>query len=136
MVLTHLHGDHSGGLPFLVFDGQFRGRTSDLIVTGPPGTEARLTEAMEVLFPGSSSVQRRFDVVVREYQDRQPLHVGDLHVTPYEVRHEAGAPAYGVRVAPAMRSSPTPATPSGPTPWSTSPTTSTCSCLSATHRAL
>lgn len=26
VVLSHLHGDHFGGLPFLVLDGQFTGR--------------------------------------------------------------------------------------------------------------
>ena len=36
--VSHLHGDHFGGLPFLILDGQFSGRTSPLTVAGPPGT--------------------------------------------------------------------------------------------------
>ena len=52
VVVTHLHGDHFGGLPFLVLDGQFSRRSTPLVVAGPPGTRARLAEAMEVLFPG------------------------------------------------------------------------------------
>src|ERR1044071_299009 len=62
--VSHLHGDHFGGRPYLVRDGQFRGRTSPLTVAGPPGTAARLREAMEVLFPGSADVARRFRVGV------------------------------------------------------------------------
>jgi ribonuclease BN (tRNA processing enzyme) len=98
VLVSHLHGDHFGGLPFLVLDGQFRRRTRDLTVVGPPGTGARLGQAMETLFPGSSSVARRFAVHVVEHIDRHPLELGSLRVTPYEVRHASGAPAYALRV--------------------------------------
>ena len=64
--LSHLHGDHFGGLPFLILDAQFSRRTEPLTVVGPPGTGQRLTEAMECLFPGSSRVSRRFEVAVAE----------------------------------------------------------------------
>lgn len=53
VVVTHLHGDHFGGLPFLILDGQFSRRTTPLVVAGPPGTGARLAAARETLFPGS-----------------------------------------------------------------------------------
>src|SRR5919206_4449650 len=53
VVLTHLHGDHFGGLPFLVLDGQFRRRERALTVAGPPGTPARVDAALDVLVPGS-----------------------------------------------------------------------------------
>jgi ribonuclease BN (tRNA processing enzyme) len=96
IVITHLHGDHFGGLPFLILDGQFRRRTEDLTVIGPPGTEDRLTAAMETLYPGSSEVHRRFDVHVLEHTG--PHQLDDLTVTPYEVRHASGAPAYAVRL--------------------------------------
>jgi len=98
VLVSHLHGDHFGGLPFLVLDGQFRHRTHDLTVFGPPGTRVRLEQAMEVLFPGSSNVQRRFGVHVVEHVDRRTLELGPLRVTPYEVRHASGAPAYALRV--------------------------------------
>ena len=50
--LSHLHGDHFGGLPFLLLDGQFVDRRAKpLLIVGPPGTRARLDAAMEVLFP-------------------------------------------------------------------------------------
>lgn len=34
VLVSHLHGDHFGGLPFLVLDGQFRRRTRDRTVVG------------------------------------------------------------------------------------------------------
>src|SRR3974390_307635 len=44
VVVSHLHGDHFGGLPFLLLDGQFSRRTRPLTVAGPPGTARRLTD--------------------------------------------------------------------------------------------
>jgi ribonuclease BN (tRNA processing enzyme) len=41
VILSHLHGDHFGGVPFLILDGQFTRRTRPLVVAGPPGLEAR-----------------------------------------------------------------------------------------------
>jgi ribonuclease BN (tRNA processing enzyme) len=98
VVITHLHGDHFAGLPFLILDGQFRRRTNDLTVIGPQGTGERLTRTMEALFPGSASVRQRFAIDVIEHTDRHPTRLGDLTMTPYEVRHASGAPAYAVRV--------------------------------------
>ncbi|WP_345467807.1 MBL fold metallo-hydrolase [Actinoallomurus oryzae] len=98
VLVSHLHGDHFGGLPFLILDGQFRRRTTDLTVVGPPGTRERLEQAMETLFPGSSGVRRRFAVHVREHADRRPFSTERFTATPFEVRHASGAPAYALRV--------------------------------------
>jgi ribonuclease BN (tRNA processing enzyme) len=99
VVLSHLHGDHFGGIPLLVLDGQFRHRSRRLTVAGPPGVEARVREAMEVLFPGSSTVRRAFAVEFVELADREPVGLGAVTVTPYAVVHPSGAPALALRVA-------------------------------------
>src|SRR3954454_1141596 len=61
VLLTHLHGDHFGGLPFVVLDGQFRRRERKLTIAGPAGTRERVEAAMELLFPGSVAARRRFE---------------------------------------------------------------------------
>lgn len=98
VIVSHLHGDHFGGLPFLVLDGQFRRRSEDLTVVGPPGTRDRLLQTMEALYPGSTTVPRRFDVRVVEHVDRHAYQGDGLRITPFEVRHASGAPAYALRV--------------------------------------
>ncbi len=96
--ISHLHGDHFGGLPFLILDGQFTRRTSPLTVAGPPGTAARLHQAMEVSFPGSSKVTRRFPLDVVELTPGSTTAVAGIEVTSREVNHPSGAPPLALRL--------------------------------------
>ena len=97
--MTHLPGDHFAGLPFLILHGQFSRRTGPLTVAGPPGLRARLTEAMETLFPGSSGMRRRFPVdVVELIPDGPPTELGAATIRGWQVEHASGAPALAVRV--------------------------------------
>jgi len=99
ILLSHLHGDHFGGLPFFVLDAQFSRRMRPLAIAGPPGVEARVRDAMEVLFPGSSSVQRKFAVEFTELAEGRETVLGPIAVTPYGVVHPSGAPSFALRVA-------------------------------------
>ena len=99
VAVTHLHGDHFGGLPFLILDGQFSRRSTALQIAGPPGIRARLAEAMEALFPGSSQAKRRFPVQVTELStDGTPAALGAATVRGWQVEHACGAPPLALRV--------------------------------------
>jgi ribonuclease BN (tRNA processing enzyme) len=98
ILLSHLHGDHFGGIPFLILDGQFNRRTRPLLVAGPPGVEARVREAMEVFFPGSSRVQRKFPVEFAELKEKTESAFGDIRVTPFPAVHPSGSPSFALRV--------------------------------------
>lgn len=96
--VTHLHGDHFGGLVWwLIHANHVAGRTSPLTVTGPRGIEQRFIAAAEALFPGSTATPRRFDLEFVEYQEGRPLDVEGVRVTPFEVCHPSGAPPYALR---------------------------------------
>ncbi len=99
VLITHLHGDHFGGLPFFLLDAQLVSkRTAPLTLVGPPGFEDRLMRAMEVLFPGSSRVEPNFDVRFLELKPRTPTQVDQVEVTAYPAAHFSGAPSYSLRV--------------------------------------
>jgi len=98
IALAHLHGDHFGALPFLILDAQFRRRTAVLTIVGPPGVKARVDAALEVFFPGSTAVARRFTVDFVELTDGVAARVGGMTVTPFAVVHPSGAPAHALRV--------------------------------------
>jgi ribonuclease BN (tRNA processing enzyme) len=98
VVLTHLHGDHFAGIPFLVLHGQFRRRERPLLVVGPTGVEVRVLRTMDLFFPGSVQVQRRFALRFGEHNDGLPAAIGPATVTAFEVVHPSGAPAYALRL--------------------------------------
>jgi ribonuclease BN (tRNA processing enzyme) len=98
VLLSHLHGDHFGGLPFLVLDGQFSRREQPLVIAGPAGVAARVTAAMEALFPGSSTAARRFALEFMELTPAEAVGVGPAKVTPFEVIHASGSPALCLRI--------------------------------------
>jgi ribonuclease BN (tRNA processing enzyme) len=99
IVLSHLHGDHFGGLPFLLLDAQLVGRRArPLVIAGPPGTRARLDAALEVLFPRSTNTSWRFAWEVQEIVPSRPSELLGLAVETIEVEHPSGAPSTAVRL--------------------------------------
>jgi ribonuclease BN (tRNA processing enzyme) len=98
VLVSHLHGDHFGGVPFLILDAQFSRRARPLLIAGPPGVRQRVEAAMEVFYPGSTAVQRRFDVEFIELPERREARVGPASVTAFPVVHASGAPASALRV--------------------------------------
>jgi ribonuclease BN (tRNA processing enzyme) len=104
VMLSHLHGDHFGGLPFLLLDGHFEGRRDKpLTVTGPLGTRERLKAAMEALFPGSWSNKWRYGLNVVDLPVATAYSFAHMTIETGEVIHPSGAPSTGVRIADGRR---------------------------------
>jgi ribonuclease BN (tRNA processing enzyme) len=98
--LSHLHGDHFAGLPFLLLEAQFVSRRQrPLTVVGPPGTRQRLHDAQEVLFPGSSRVAWGFPLHLVELEPGRTESYGGVAVTTYPAAHPSGAPSFALRFA-------------------------------------
>jgi len=98
ILLSHLHGDHFGGIPFFILDAQFARRSHPLVIAGPPGLRRRIQETMEVFFPGSSKVEQKFSIEFIELTERSETIIGSLKVTPYGVIHPSGDASYALRV--------------------------------------
>lgn len=97
--VSHLHGDHFGGVPFLILDSQFSRRMTPLKIVGPRGLTQRLRQAMEVMFPGSTTVDRRFRVETVELDPGVSTRVGVIDVHAWEVSHPSGAPPLALRLS-------------------------------------
>jgi ribonuclease BN (tRNA processing enzyme) len=101
VVVSHLHGDHFGGLPFFLLDAQLNSkRTHRLSLLGHRDLEPRLRAAMDVLFPGS---QRALDAVGVDFVELMPGRVtrigdGDASIEVFDVDHFCGSPPFAVRL--------------------------------------
>lgn len=100
ILLSHLHGDHFGGVPFFLLDSRFsEPRARPWIIAGPRGVARRVLDTLDLLFPGarvkvSDSVALEFI----EWTDGVGARIGSLVVTPVPVVHPSGAPSYGLRI--------------------------------------
>jgi ribonuclease BN (tRNA processing enzyme) len=100
IVLSHLHGDHFGGLPFLLLDAQFLGRREQpLLIAGPPGTRARLDALLEVFFPKSTGSKWRFAWRVEEIAVGIETDLLGHSLLTTEVIHQSGAPSTALRLS-------------------------------------
>lgn len=96
--ISHLHGDHFAGLVWWLLHAHYvSGRTAPLTVVGPAGIAQRFAQAAEALFPNSTAIERRFELHFCEHVAEQPLDIGGVRVTPFEVLHPSGAPPYALR---------------------------------------
>jgi ribonuclease BN (tRNA processing enzyme) len=101
IVLSHLHADHFGGLPSFILDGQLVSRrTRRLTIAGPQGLRARLDGLMEAHFPGSSKVERKFEIELIELLPGAATPIlPDVTATGYTVVHPSGTPSLALRMS-------------------------------------
>jgi ribonuclease BN (tRNA processing enzyme) len=99
--ITHQHGDHFVGLPFLMLEYVYMTeRTKDLTIVGPPGCEEWLEDFAERVYPHilRDAGYKRTYVEADPGREQQ---AGDLTFEAYPMNHvrdNGGAGAFGYRV--------------------------------------
>jgi ribonuclease BN (tRNA processing enzyme) len=95
--ISHFHADHFFGLPFLLLDAKYGGRTEDLTIVGPPGIEASTRRLLELGYPGvadSPNYTRHYI----EADDGCSNQAPGLNFTSSRVRHVDEFDCFGYRV--------------------------------------
>lgn len=88
ILLTHIHADHSAGIPFMLMDAMLGAkRDRPITIAGPKNVKARIEECMEILFPGSSVMEPKFPLHYVELEVGKANDVLGLSVTPYAAKH-------------------------------------------------
>ncbi|HXN56769.1 MAG TPA: MBL fold metallo-hydrolase [Myxococcales bacterium] len=86
--LTHLHGDHIAGWPFLLIDGYFRSkRTRPLLATGPPGTGEGLKKLFEACYADAAERSPPFAIEVQELAPGESATVCGRRVLALRAQH-------------------------------------------------
>ncbi|MEN6466090.1 MAG: MBL fold metallo-hydrolase [Syntrophaceae bacterium] len=99
IVISHLHGDHYGGIPFLINGSQLMfKRERPLKIIGPPGMEKMLIRAADALFPGSWGRETRFSLSISEFEAGREIGTGDVRITPYVNYHPQVDNSFALRI--------------------------------------
>jgi len=105
IVLTHFHGDHCGGVAFLLFHAMaVSRRTRPLKIAGPIGTQAHITRLLHILFPGSEKIRLRFELQYFEVKPGVAQDLGGVLMQNWDAIHTAETNPTIVRVEVAGKS--------------------------------
>ena len=83
-----LHGDHCGGIPFLLVDAMLLPtRDRPLTIAGPAMTTERLKSVAAAMMPGMDVMVPKFPITYLDMAVLRPLEIGPLKVTSYPAVH-------------------------------------------------
>ncbi|MHB1845567.1 MAG: MBL fold metallo-hydrolase [Deltaproteobacteria bacterium] len=89
VLLTHLHGDHFAGLPYLLIDGLYEHvRRRPLVIAGPPGTEARVRSLAQICYPDIFGKPLPFELRFVEWEAGRRQDLSGRAVLPYPAFHQ------------------------------------------------
>ena len=98
VLLSHLHGDHFGGIPFLFLEYVYENpRSRPLEVVGPPGTEERCRLLHRALFERIAEDPAPFPITYRELSTT-PATMHGIRIAPFEVPHAEELTCFGYRM--------------------------------------
>jgi ribonuclease BN (tRNA processing enzyme) len=98
VIVSHLHGDHFGGIPYLLLEGKYLSqRTKPLTLIGPRGLQQRVDAVSKALYPGIMG-NNSFPVEYRELDPRKSAQLGSAQIECFRVVHGTSKYAYGLRV--------------------------------------
>jgi len=89
ILISHLHGDHFAGLPFLFLDYCYSDlRTRPLLIAGPPGIEEKTWVLFKAAYRDLASRPLPFKLEFLEMVPDKKIQVGSSMVTPFRVPHQ------------------------------------------------
>jgi len=99
VLITHLHGDHVAGWPFLLLDCQFAsGRKRRLVVAGPRGSARRLSTLATTCYRELSPDRLRFPILYKELAAGDELTLPGVRVSAFGMAHSRTELCLGYRI--------------------------------------
>ena len=98
IAISHLHGDHFGGIPYFLMEQYFAGRKAPLAIGGPRELQQRATRAGEALYKdffGKITIDYGLSFVTLK---ETPVSLGGAEVSALPVKHVAESDPHGLRV--------------------------------------
>lgn len=100
VLISHHHGDHFGGVPFLLLEYQYEmPRKKPLWVIGPPGTGQKIALLTELLFPGLKTKSPGYELTYVDVEAEGSRPFGPFEILPFRVHHFPEGIAFGYRLS-------------------------------------
>lgn len=100
LLVSHLHGDHFGGIPFLFLEYLFENpRQRPLTIVGPPTILERSFALYSALYRELQSFDLPFDIHVVELQPGSHTRIAGFEIEAFRVTHNAEPFSLGFRIA-------------------------------------
>ena len=97
--LSHLHGDHFGGIAFFFIEYLYlRPRFDPLTIAGPPGTEAKVRALFDVMYGGGAAAKEIPPTNFVILQPDKPQEIDGIVIVPFRVPHQSEVISLGLKV--------------------------------------
>lgn len=98
VILSHLHGDHFAGLPFIFIDFLYRQpKNTPIIIAGPPRTEEKVRGLWQIMYGGGANKELP-PVDFQILSPDQPTEVAGIDVRPFRVAHQSDEISLGLKI--------------------------------------
>ena len=99
VLLSHLHGDHFGGLPVMILEYLYdRPRQRELLIAGPGGTEQRVMDLFRAMYKEAASRMPTFPIRFQTLVAGENAKICGVEVEPFAVPHQEREPSLGLKV--------------------------------------
>ncbi len=105
IAISHLHGDHFAGVPFLLLEYVYeKPRRRPLEILGPPETERRVFELYRAYYPEAGRKPLPFEVRFVELDEGGVHEIRDARFETFRVPHQESGTSLGMRLISGGRS--------------------------------
>jgi ribonuclease BN (tRNA processing enzyme) len=100
VIVSHLHGDHFAGLPFLLLEYLYESpRSRPLLIVGPPGIEERVWTLTRTIYRDVVARSLPFELRFHELVPEHAATIADVAILPVRVPHQVDDTAFALRLA-------------------------------------
>lgn len=99
ILLSHLHGDHFAGIPFMIMEYLYeRRRSHELLVAGPAGTEERVWDLFRAMYREAAARPLAFPLRFQTLEADKNVEISGVRIEPFAVPHQMREPSLGLKV--------------------------------------